>query len=65
MQAVPKDARACTAEVIGRCVVSAVRLIGRVLTALVAIPGLLFAYAALTALRLIAEWITGDAEDWR
>ena len=45
--------------------VRAVRIVGRVLGALVAIPGLLFAYAAITALRLIAEWITGDAEDWR
>lgn len=40
-------------------------IVGRVLVALVAIPGLLFAYAALTALRVVVEWITGDAEDWR
>lgn len=38
---------------------------GRVLAALVALPGLLFAYATLTAIRLVVEWITGDAEDWR
>ena len=44
---------------------SAVRRAGRVLVALVALPGLLFAYAALTALRVVVEWITGDAEDWR
>lgn len=43
----------------------AVRLLGRVLVALVALPGLLFAYAALTAARVVVEWITGDAEDWR
>lgn len=44
---------------------SVVRLIGRVLVALVALPGLLVAYAALTAVRTVVEWITGDAEDWR
>lgn len=44
---------------------SAVRMAGRALVALVAIPGLLFAYAALTAVRVVVEWITGDAEDWR
>ena len=44
---------------------SAVRIVGRVLGALVAIPGLLVAYAALTAVRVVVEWITDDAEDWR
>ena len=43
----------------------AVEIAGRVVVALVAIPGLLCAYAALTALRVVVEWITGDAEGWR
>lgn len=32
---------------------------------LAALPGLLVAYAVLAALRVVVEWITGDAEDWR
>lgn len=43
----------------------AARIAGRVVVALVALPGLLMAYAALTAVRVVVEWITGDAEDWR
>lgn len=49
----------------GKAPMSAMRTVGRVLVALVALPGLLVAYAALTAVRTVVEWITGDAEDWR